>query len=156
MELTQAYLKTILHYDPLTGVFTNNIGKEPGYFKKDIGYRFIRVNKKYHPAHRLAFLYMLGEMPPEIDHLSGERADNRWCNLRSVTRLENTRNKRLYKNSKSGIAGVSWAKNAGKWLASIKVDGSSVHIGLYDSKFEAACARISRQNSLGFSERHGR
>jgi len=157
MELTQSYLKTQLHYDPITGAFTRiKSGEEPGYIDKYMGYRIIYVGGVYVPAHRLAFLYVSGLIPQEIDHINRIRCDNRWTNLRACTRAENTKNKRLYKNSKSGITGVRWSKESKKWQAYIKVDGKMRYLGYHKTIFEAACNRISAQNNLGFNSDHGR
>ena len=158
MDIEQEYIKSILHYDPITGLFTKlSNNKEPGYTHKGIGYRMMRAGGKEHPAHRLAFLYMTGSMPVEVDHINGVRDDNRWVNLRSTTRAENNRNKALYKNSASGICGVCWNKCAAKWHAHIKIDRKEHYLGYYDNIFDAACARMTAQNKLGlFSDRHGK
>jgi hypothetical protein len=78
----------------------------------------IQINGKTYQAHRLAFLYMTGKFPPdEVDHINHEPSDNRFVNLRQVTRLENLRNQSLSKNNKSGFTGVSWYGRYSKWVA---------------------------------------
>jgi hypothetical protein len=162
MELTQTLLKLHLHYDSETGVFTRLISTNGGVCIGDIAgtvhptkYRFIQVAKNMYAAHRLAFLYMTGEFPPhDVDHINGARNDNRWANLRAVTRYENTQNTAKNRNNTSGVMGVHWHKLTGKWQAYI--GGKHTHIGLFDNWFEAVCARKSAENRLGYHPNHGR
>jgi hypothetical protein len=156
MELQQSYIKSILHYDPITGTFTwLKRGERAGYVNKQLGYVSIATGKKNYQAHRLAFLYMTGSTPKEVDHINGVRHDNRWENLQACDRSLNTKNKGLYKNSTSGVCGVCWDKKVGKWRAHIKIDNNIEWLGSYDNIFDAAAKRISRQNKYGFSYRHG-
>ena len=89
-ELTQDYLKSILHYDPDTGVFTwlkklsNNtkVMGVAGTIAQD-GYVKIRINSQGYPAHRLAWFYFYGTFPQEqLDHINLNRSDNAIKNLR--------------------------------------------------------------------------
>jgi len=86
--ITQTILKELFSYNPDTGIFIRKVsisnqvaGTVAG--SKDYDYIRIVVNKKRYLAHRLAFLYMLGKMPVEVDHINRNKHDNRWCNLRS-------------------------------------------------------------------------
>lgn len=99
-ELTQERLKELLHYDPLTGIFTRRIdkyhpslvGRKSGTVKAS-GYRIIKIDSKLYSAHRLSFLWMEGSFPDyEVDHINRRRDDNRWGNLRPCTRTENNNN----------------------------------------------------------------
>lgn len=161
-ELTQEYLKSILHYDPDTGLFTwissrgrRRAGAIAGWQEK--GYTMIGVNGKNYPAHRLAFLYMTGAMPPhDTDHISGVRQDNRFKNLRAVTRLENQRNQKRYKTSTSGVTGVNWHKQAGKWRSRVQFKGREIYLGLFESLNEAISARKAADIKYGFHQNHGR
>ena len=67
-----------------------------------------------------------------IDHINGNKRDNRRENLRICNKSENNRNVGKKPNNKSGFKGVSWQKEAGKWRAQIQVDGKSKHLGLFD------------------------
>jgi len=174
--LTQKLLQEFLNYDPETGIFT---WKERGseYFPthKDFrawngrfpgttagsfdwgGYVVIRILSKDYKAHRLAWLYVNGEMPEsETDHINGIRDDNRIYNLRMVSHRDNARNRKMPANNSSGCIGVSMLKKSGKWVARISVDGVYAHIGLFDDWFEAVCARKSAENRYGYHENHGR
>ena len=72
-----------------------------------------------------------GYMPPEIDHINGDRADNRIGNLRAVTRSQNQYNKRPQRNA-SGYRGVSWHKKSGKWCVRIGINDKVKSMGYYD------------------------
>lgn len=94
-------LRSLLHYDPETGLFTRNVSRqgfhadtEAGTFHKQSGYILVGVDRKHYRAHRLAWLYMMGEWPSEVDHINGDRADNRWRTYakRPARRTMQTRN----------------------------------------------------------------
>ena len=155
--LTQARLKELLHYDPETGHFTwlatrswsavagSRAGSPDSY-----GYIQIGIDGVYHLAHRLAFLYMTGEIPTEVDHIDRVRDDNRWPNLRPATRRESAGNVGLLSNNTSGHRGVSWHKRCGKWMTYGARDGRRVHLGYYTSLEEAAAvAQTWRAENYG-------
>lgn len=139
--ITQDRLKELLHYDPVTGIFTRN--KNLAGFKNDRGYIIIKVDGYPYKAHRLAHLYMTGEWPiDEVDHINGVTDDNRWCNLREAKHCENSRNRKLNKNNKSGYKGVHWLKKQQKWRAVITFEQRKIHLGCYDDPkiaYEAYC-----------------
>ena len=164
MELTQSYLKSILHYDPETGIFTRivkvannvNIGDVAGGIDS-CGYVRIRVKRQFYSLHRLAFFYMTGAFPSEhIDHINGIRHDNRWANLRPVMKIENRWNLKKYNSNTSGTVGVSWHIRSFRWLAHISKHGKRKHLGRYTDFFEACCARKSAENLYGFHPNHGK
>lgn len=104
--INQEYLKSILKYDPDTGVFrwvdTNNLaGNMHG------GYLRIDVGCDRYGAHQLAFIWMTGECPKGIDHRNGIKTCNIWTNLRAATQSQNTRNAKLRKDNQLGVKGVS-------------------------------------------------
>lgn len=158
--LTYNDLKERLHYNPDTGVFRNRItrchsakeGEETGYLT-NTGYISINILGKNYPAHHLAWFYMKGEFPPEIDHINHNRSDNSFANLRIVTRAENQKNRTINANNKMGVMGVSQAGK--KWTAGIGVNGKFKHLGTYSSLFDAICARKSAEIVYGFHENHG-
>jgi hypothetical protein len=130
-------------------------GKPAGYIAKATGYCRIVINNKPCLAHRIAMTMAMGSPPDgEIDHINGNRADNRLANLRVVTVGENHQNICLPKTNTSGVMGVNIRK--GKWRASIRAAGKSVHLGLYATKEEAAAARKGAEIALGFHPNHGR
>jgi len=93
------------------------------------------------PAHMLAWLIVYGEWPNgQIDHINGDRLDNRIKNLRVVTQQQNAFNRVLYKNNSSGVKGVSWSIAQQAWHAQIRVTGKRIHLGFFKSKNDAANA----------------
>lgn len=156
--LTQKRLKEILHYEPETGVFSrvNSKRKKTGYVMTK-GYIQISVNGRGMLAHRLAWLYMTGEWPEDqIDHINHVRDDNRWINIRSIQGKQNQKNMKKAKNNRSGITGVFWNNDKGKWTAKIESNKKKINLGNHLSIFDAACARKSAELKYGFHENHGR
>lgn len=102
------------------------VGKQAGCISKSSGYIQLHVAGSLILAHRLAW-YMMTNVDPaghQIDHINGNRTDNRFCNLRLATRAENQHNKALQKNNTSGVKGVSISQNRSGncfWYASVKV-----------------------------------
>lgn len=142
MRLKQDRLKRLLHYFPEEGKFYWLVNKssakmfdEAGSLQKD-GYIIIGIDKKSYLAHRLAFLFMTGEVPEYVDHINGDRSDNRWENLRPCSLSENNRNRKITNKNTSGVKGVSWHKASGKWQVQLSVKGNN-HFGLYSSLEEA-------------------
>lgn len=107
-------------------------------------------------AHRIAWVWMTGERPPEqIDHKDGDALNNRWSNLRDGSGGVNHTNKSRYTNNKSGVAGVHWRKDRGCWQAQVMRDGRRCHLGFFNSIDTAADAVSKARLKLGFTDRHG-
>lgn len=154
--LTQARLKELLRYDPETGVFTrltrsaHNAGSGTVSLS---GYRVIHVEAVAHYAHRLAFLYMLGEMPKGVvDHLNGDRDDNRWSNLRDVTHHVNQQNLRAAQsNNKTKLLGVTTLKNrrgTKHFCAQVFAHGKRRHCSYHETPEEAHAAYLEAKRKL--------
>lgn len=156
-ELTPETLKASLYYDPVTGIFVWK-----GYFRRGLwithkqgeqaggvavnGYRIIGLNGCMYKAHRLAFLYMEGHMPTVyVDHINRIRDDNRWCNLRHATKLQNAHNR----EDSSKVLGV-WHDTCGDRYRARKtwVNGSADSIGSYKQFWDAIYARKSWEASV--------
>jgi hypothetical protein len=145
MELTVDQLRDTFDYDANTGVFVWKIrpskavkaGDVAGCTEKRIGYITIGIAGRIYKAHRLAWLYVYGSWPKGlIDHINGNKADNRIDNLRDVFADGNSQNVRKpNKRNKSGFMGVIWFQN--KWRASMSVNGKSKWLGDYSTPEEA-------------------
>ena len=96
------------------------------------GYYQVGVKKKVYPVHRLIFLHVHGWLPAMIDHVNGNKQDNRVENLRPATRAQNSQNARVRKDSLSGVKNVSWHKPLKKWLVSMRLDNRRTHIGVFE------------------------
>jgi hypothetical protein len=176
--LSPAQLRLLLHYDPNTGVLTwrsrneglfadakhsaarkckawnsRMAGREAftavghGYLKGSI------LNRRY-AAHRVAWAIVHGVWPSgQIDHINGNRADNRLCNLRDTDSATNGKNQRLGVNNKSGVNGVHFDRN--RWVARIKVAGKVKHLGRFENFEDAVAARREADRRFGFHPNHG-
>ena len=114
----------------------------------DKGYLRASVGGKSYRVHRLIFLYHHGYMPTQVDHIDGNRMNNRIENLREATSSQNNQNRKA--TSSSGIKGVIWHKQSKKWVASICVNRKSIHLGSFLSIEEAALvANKARQSAHG-------
>ncbi len=128
-KITQAQLKEILHYDPETGVFTWKVavsmrtgaGMVAGGINATSGYRTIRLGGLRPTAQRVAHLYMTGSWPEStMDHINGDRADNRWCNLRAASAGNNAHNAITRVDNSSGVKGVFYRTDTGTWVTQIR------------------------------------
>ena len=147
--LTQEELKKALHYDPLTGIFTNRvtrnraakIGERAGNVSK--GYRRVGFHGKIYFEHRLVWLYVHGFIPDRkiaMDHINMDGLDNRLDNLRLADSYQNGSNVRKRSTNKSGFKGVRRSNNGERWVAGIRHHCRGYHIGTYDTPEEAAQA----------------
>lgn len=76
----------------------------------------------------------------QIDHINGDKLDNRRENLRLATNAENQRNTKRRSDNTSGYKGV-WQITNGRWRARLAVDGRDIHLGYFDTAEEAAAVR---------------
>ena len=161
--MTQKELKEILSYSRKSGVFIWKVPKAKRIKINDVagcknkkGYITIRIDRKIYFAHRLAWLYVYGEMPTEhIDHINHIKDDNRILNLRAVTCGENNKNVPMQKNNTSGAMGVNWHKMTKRWQAFIAIDGKQKHLGLFANFSDAVDARKNAEVLYGFHKNHG-
>lgn len=151
-SLSVERLREVLDYDPTTGEFRWRRGRYKGIAGAvmKLGYRTISVGGGRFYAHRLAWFYVHGAWPPDqVDHLNGDRDDNRLSNLRLATNKQNIENRhRVRSDSRSGLRGVQIHKQTGRWRARIKVAGRYRHLGLFDSPEEASRAYLAAKQEL--------
>ena len=164
--ITQERLKELLRYEPDTGKFywlggrrggNTAAGKPAGAITRN-GYVRIASGGKAYLAHRLAWLYVNGELPEvSVDHINNNTTDNRICDLRLATFSENQYNRRVAKNNKSGIKGLSKQNERNGnayWRAGVKCkDGYYFKLFPYteEGKLQAAEWLEAKRN-----EKHGK
>jgi len=153
-KLTAERLRQVLSYDPLTGLFERIIkhhlsftGRFAGSFDQK-GYLHVRVDGIQYRAHRLAWLYCYGDFPKgEIDHIDGDKTNNTIGNLRDVTSLTNSENRKsAHRNNRAGTLGVG--SFGGKWRARIMVKGRAIQIGTFESPEAARTAYVQAKRRL--------
>lgn len=153
-DLTAQRLRELLRYDPETGDFTWKVkhttrsipGAQPRATKN--GYRLIVVDGEHHRGHRLAWLYMTGDWPVQsLDHIDGNKLNNRFENLRDITQAANSQNiKVATKRNSSGFLGVSPHKT--RFRARIRVNRKLVHLGAFATPEEAYAAYLQAKRKL--------
>ena len=111
------------------------------------GYKNVSVmEQKFIRAHRVAWAICYGAWPTDdVDHINGDRKDNRIVNLRLSTRSENLRNRKKFPRNKSGYVGVSFYKQRENWNARIGINGRYINLGYFNTKEEAAEARAEAE-----------
>lgn len=121
------------------------------------GYLSGRILDGAYQAHRVAWAIYYGNWPStQIDHINGDRKNNKIENLRDVTQQENCRNLGMRSDNSSGHVGVAWFERDQRWRAYITVGGKQVHLGYYVSIGEAVAARLTATTVNGFHANHGR
>lgn len=152
-----------LLYCSETGVFTwrtrdrNLSGLKAGGVCPTSGYSRIRLGGRLISAHRIAVALAYGSWPDgEVDHINGNRTDNRLVNLRVVTRAINQRNKSKYKNNCTGVVGVHWHKQHRKWCAKIQKNKKNITLGVFHDFDQAVEIRRAAERKMQFHENHGR
>lgn len=159
-----ALVREYLEYSPDTGVFrwARDVGCriKKGQIAGSVGSQgYIDITAAGHRflGHRLAWLIHYGSMPlGMIDHINGNRSDNRIANLRDATSSENSRNAKTLYNNASGVKGVWWNKLIRKWEATIRVHGETITVGRFDLISDAESAiRAARDELHGEFANHG-
>lgn len=163
-------LRKLLDYDPATGALTwraREVGPTVGQRRGGgcwnrryagtpalacigaQGYPVGNLNGSRVTAHRVIWKLVTGEDPEQIDHINGDRTDNRFSNLRPCTHAENTRNLGVRRDNTSGCAGVYRVRE--RW----EVRVGHLKVGIFDSKTDAIAARKAAERRLGYHPNHG-
>ena len=133
-------LLSLLEYDCNTGLLkwkkqkqSRVNGKIAGY--KSRNYIKVQIDGAEFMAHRLVWRLVTGVDPgsAQIDHINGDKHDNRFLNLRLASNAQNAMNRRASTRNSSGYKGVSYCKRRSKWIATIRIDGKSVYLGGYST-----------------------
>lgn len=148
-ELTQSYLATLFDYKDGNLYWkikrkTVNAGDLAGRISNK-GYVQIGIDRKIYSAHRIIFLMHHGYLPRTIDHINGNKADNRIENLRDVSLSQNQMNRKFGKNS-SGIKGVVWHKSNKNWMAQLVIGGKNTYLGSFDDLELAELVVVEARN----------
>ena len=170
-------LRQLLHYDPETGrLFWKQ--RDPAWFEdgrqgreknaaiwngkyagkealtalSGPGYLHGSIRGTHITAHRAAMMIMLGREPQNVDHINGDKRDNRAANLREASQAENAWNTRSSTGSTSPFKGVSWDKRRGCWVAFGMADGRQSYLGSFTEEEDAARAydAFARAHFSGF------
>lgn len=153
--VTQDELKELLEYEQGSGLFKWRTGRinntHAGAVAGSVGggYIVISIKSRLYKAHRLAFLYVTGAWPDEcVDHIDGDRQNNRWANLRPATVAQNSQNISATTKNSSGLRGVTWSKHKKSWQAMIALSGKQTHLGYFKDPLIAHAAYTSAKSSL--------
>lgn len=161
--LSQAEVKARIRYNSKTGEVWWRRKKEDSHYARGwnkkfagkkagrvsfMGYWDVSIDNVRYRHHQLAWVYVTGKWPKDqIDHINGNKLDNRFCNLREASAAQNGWNVRTNWNS-SGLKGAHWNRNTGKYLAQIKVNGVRYSMGYHDTAKQAHQAYVAKAKEL--------
>ena len=176
--ITQDQLKSLVHYNPDTGIFTwlpkpingndrnNSVKWNKRYAGCRVGSIGTHCKKRYYSAgimgkkmylHRLAWLYITGSHPDDvIDHINGNTLDNRFVNLRSTTKSQNQKNSKLDWRNKTGISGVWFCERMQKYICYITSSNKRYYLGSFADFDEAVLVRKKAELKFNFHKNHNR
>lgn len=145
--LTYERAKEVFTYDPETGILYRKLSRgkprkpRPVIVPDKQGYLVVCVDSKHQKVHRIVWLMEYGFWPKgNIDHIDGNRTNNKLSNLRDVTFEQNAHNATLRKDNTSGFKGVHFHRNHNKWVARVHTKGRSIHLGCFLTPEEAHLA----------------
>lgn len=146
---SQKEIKKLFYYDMCTGDLIWKVDRGGNKVRGLIAgashknrkgyYQEVSINMSRYQAHCLIWIYLYGRIPKnkQIDHINHNGLDNRLCNLRLVSDIENRRNRTRYSNNTTGHIGVSWSKKNSKWQAYISYKKKIVNLGYFVNKEDA-------------------
>ena len=154
--ITAEEARQLFHYNPETGDLTWAVSPNNripvGYVVRAVdahGYYRVKINNRKYRAHRIAWLITHGKWPNEhLDHINGDKRDNRLCNLREATNAENCRNSGIRRTNSSGYKGVYRQESYKKWRAQITVDYKIHYLGVFNTPEEAHAAYCKAAKEL--------
>lgn len=120
------------------------------------GYKSGRIWGEWYAAHRVVWALVHGEWPAgQIDHIDGDRLNNRPSNLRDVTHRQNTMNRGIRRDNATGVVGVVKHRRNGTYDARISDRGKRIHLGCFTNLDAAREARRQAEVELGYHRNHG-
>ena len=153
MEITQSLLHELFDY--IDGNLIWKVDKSRQVKVGDIaghldtfGYICVGIDNKLYKAHRLIYLYHNGYLPPCLDHIDGNKSNNKIDNLRSASTSQNQMNIRLSTKNTSGTKGVTWNKKSKKWLVRVRAESKEHCFGYFDDKELAKSVAIDATNKI--------
>lgn len=159
MNITKEYLQEVFDYTDGHLYWKVNrgsnkmIGIKAGCLYK--GYIRIRLHDKKYGEHQLIWLYHYGQIPEQIDHIDGDKSNNKIENLRIATTLQNNQNAGLRKDNTTGIKGVCRGYKD-KWQVHVRINGKKTYFGSYDDIELAELVAIEARNKYhGIFANHG-
>ena len=174
--MTPDTLRKLLSYDPETGELVW-LTRDTSFFSDEshanrwnaryantrafqtvyYGYLHGHILKKHYYAHRVCWAIYYGKWPADqIDHINGNRADNRISNLRDVSHSDNQKNTKLRHDNKSGVPGIDWKADCALWRARASRNGKRYLIGYFKNLDDAIAARMLAQSNENYHANHGR
>lgn len=114
------------------------------------GYVGVSILGIHYMAHRVIWKMVYGVEPDHIDHINGDKGDNRLLNLRDVDASENQRNRKMNSNNSTGYVGVQWCRTHKKYVARIGVSGKTRTLGRFSQLADAISVRKAAEKELNF------
>ncbi|ACL81357.1 putative HNH endonuclease [Sulfitobacter phage EE36phi1] len=164
-------LLKLLQYDPKTGSlywkerseefsdhirFNKRYAGKPAFTCISRGYQTGTIEGVHYKAVRVIWKMVHGYDPEVIDHIDGNKLNNRISNIRNVTQVENTKNRANYKNNTSGYPGVNWIARLQKWQVTTGGAKHRKYHGTYASLEEAISVKKQMEKDYGYHQNHGR
>jgi hypothetical protein len=153
MEVNKEILNDIFNYQDGSLFWKKNTGRRTKI--GDIagrscsnGYRMVGLFKRAYLEHRLIFMFHNGYFPKEVDHIDGDKLNNKIENLRPASHLENLLNQKIRTNNVSGHKNVGWASREQKWRVRLTVNRKDKHIGYFDDRELADLVAVEAVNKF--------
>jgi hypothetical protein len=154
-NITLEYINEYLTYDASTGNLYQRkkrpkiqVGALAGGLNRK-GYRYIQLDGRKYPAHHIVWVIETGIFPKkQIDHIDGNKLNNKFSNLREVTNKQNTENRGKQRNNKTGYKGVSFNNRLKKYVAQIQHNNQPIYIGIYATAYDAHLAYETKAKEL--------
>jgi hypothetical protein len=152
-NLTQEYVSQLFEYKQNDLYRKKTVGSRAikgqiaGSILKD-GYRQVKIGLKSYKVHRIIFLMQYGYLPEQVDHINGNRSDNRLKNLRPATNATNQYNRKPQRNNATGHKNVHFCNRSKKYIVSFRTNGKLKSYGSFSDMNEAKCVAMQTRIEL--------